>query len=194
MAWPHHSQARYGRAEADRFRGPFPGSGAWVRLRPTFVGGAVGEQKADLFVGSDRTGCGELTAYRVAHCFGRRGGLLGLSVVESRLVRRFVHLAMPHCTAFFLRELGQSCRALAVASVLISAGRIEDEPTVDASSASPGVALFGVGAVISAVHQVGQQRRLPDPRLPADHQRTTPGAAGLAQQHQEALLFPFPTV
>ena len=46
----------------------------------------------------------------------------------------------------------------------------------------------------SAVHQVGQQRRLPDTRLPADHQRTTPGAAGLVQQHQEAFLFPFPTV
>jgi hypothetical protein len=100
------------------------------------VGGAVGEQKADLFVGPDRTGCGELSAYRVAYRFGRRGGgLLGLSVVASGLVRRFVHLAMPHSTAFFLRELGQSCRALAVASVLISAGRIEDQPTVDASRA-----------------------------------------------------------
>jgi hypothetical protein len=30
------------------------------------VGGAVGEQKANLFVGRDRTGCGELPAYRVA--------------------------------------------------------------------------------------------------------------------------------
>jgi hypothetical protein len=48
--------------------------------------------------------------------------------------------------------------------------------------------------VISAVHHVGQQRRLPDLRLPADHQRTTPGAAGVVEQHQEALLFPFPTV
>ena len=194
MAWPHHSQARYGRAEADRFRGPFPGSGAWVRLRPTFVGGAVGEQKADLFVGSDRTGCGELTAYRVAHCFGRRGGLLGLSVVESGLVRRFVNPAMPHCTAFFLRKLGQSCRALAVASVLISAGRIEDQPTVDASPASPGVALLGVGAVISAVHQVGQQRRFPTSGCPRTTSEPFPGAAGLVGQHQEALLFPFPTV
>ena len=46
----------------------------------------------------------------------------------------------------------------------------------------------------SAVHQVGQQRRLPDTRLPADHQRTTPGAAGLGQQHQQAFLLPFPTV
>ena len=33
-----------------------------------------------------------------------------------------------------------------------------------------------------AVHQVGQQRRLADTRLPADHQRTTPGAAGVVQQ------------
>ena len=46
----------------------------------------------------------------------------------------------------------------------------------------------------SALHQVGQQRRLPDTRLPADHQRATPGAAGLGQQHQEAFPFPIPTV
>jgi hypothetical protein len=46
----------------------------------------------------------------------------------------------------------------------------------------------------SAVRQDGQQRRLSDARLPADHQRTTPGAAGLVQQRQEAFLFPFSTV
>jgi hypothetical protein len=108
------------------------------------VGGAVGEQKADLFVGPDRTGCGELSAYRVAYRFGRRGGaLLGLSVVASGLVRRFVQLAMPHSTAFFLRELGQSCRALAVASVLISAGRIEDQPTVMLAVPHLGLACSG---------------------------------------------------
>ena len=46
----------------------------------------------------------------------------------------------------------------------------------------------------STVHQVGQQRRLPDTRLSPDHQRTTPAAAGLGQQHQQAFLFTFPTV
>jgi hypothetical protein len=71
------------------------------------VSGAVGKQEADLFVGWDRTGCGELSAYRVAHrSGGRGGGILGLRGVASVLVRRFFHLAMPHSTAFFLRELG----------------------------------------------------------------------------------------
>jgi hypothetical protein len=45
-----------------------------------------------------------------------------------------------------------------------------------------------------ALNQVGQQRRLPDTRLPADHQRTAPRAAGLVQQPDEAFLFPFPAV
>ena len=72
-------------------------------LRPTRVSGAVGEQQAELFVGRDRTGGGELSAYRVAHC---HGGFLGLRGVASGLVRRLVHLAMPHSTAFFLPELG----------------------------------------------------------------------------------------
>ena len=52
----------------------------------------------------------------------------------------------------------------------------------------------GLAIRSSPVHQVGQQRRLPDTRLPADHQRTTPGAASLGQQHQQAFLLPFSTV
>ena len=44
------------------------------------------------------------------------------------------------------------------------------------------------------VHQVGQQRRLADPGLPAEYQRTTAGTAGVVQQGREAFPLPIPTM